>query len=317
MIDSLLFLSAGLIAIYFGGRWFVDGASKIAVYFGIKPFIVGLTVVAFGTSAPEFFMGLVAGLEGASTVSLGNIIGSNVANVTYVIGICALIAPILTAFGAIKREGYLVIAAVALTLILSVDGTLGPTDGLILLAVFVIYIVAMVRSLMVVRPSASVASEFKELTRPTRGVLWSVGILAFGLIMLIVGAQVSIDSAVDIARGLGVSEFLIGFTIITFGTTLPELTVSVVAALRKQVEIAIGNSLGSVLFNSLVVLSLGAILQGLDVPASILLAGLLPSMLFVGLILWLVFRNGGLNRGHGALLIFLYAFYLIVNLLLM
>jgi len=315
MIDRILFLLAGLIAIYFGGRWFVDGASKVAIHFGIRPFIVGLTVVAFGTSAPEFFMGLIAGIEGASTVSLGNIIGSNVANATYVIGVCALLAPILTSFGAIKKEGFFVISTVGLALLLALDGFLGIIDGLILLSVFVVYIVAMIRSLKLARPSAAVASEFKNLARPPRGMLWSIGVLVFGLVMLIVGAQVSINSAVEIARGFGISEFIIGFTLITLGTTLPELTVSAVAALRKEVDIAIGNSLGSIIFNSLVVLSLGSIIQGVEVPPSILITGFLPCMFFAGLILWLVFRKGGLRKVHGALLIVLYVIYLIVTLL--
>lgn len=315
MIDRLLFLFAGLIAIYFGGRWFVEGASKVAIGLGVKPFIVGLTVVAFGTSAPEFFMGLIAGVEGATTVSLGNVIGSNIANATYILGVCAIITPILTRFEAIRKEGILVLLAVGLTFLLALDGSLGAVDGIVMLAAFLVYMVAMVRSYLKMRPGPAVAAEFKELGKPARGVAWSVGVLALGAVMLLVGAQVSINSAIDLARSFGISEFIIGFSLITLGTTLPELTVSAIAALRKEADIAIGNSLGSILFNSLAVLSTGAILQGIVVSPAVLVTGFLPSMLFAGLLLYLVFRNGGLTKANGALLILVYAFYFVATVL--
>ncbi|MDH7509254.1 MAG: calcium/sodium antiporter [Methanomassiliicoccales archaeon] len=314
VLNNFVFLFAGFTAVYFGGRYLVDGAAKLANAIGVRPFIIGTTIVAFGTSSPEFFLGVVSGLRGVSTVSLGNVIGANVSNVTLILALCAIVSPIVIRFEMVRREGLVALLSTVLFLALALDGQISFLDGLSMIVLFFLALLILIVSMRGEKPSDAISMEYRDICAPCPKPSRSVLVLLIGLLILLIGSQVSIDSAVDLANALGVSNFLIGLTIVTIGTTLPEMTVSIIAAFKKGTDIALGNSFGSVIFNTLVVAGMGGIFQDLPLTKMLLVTGVIPLVLFTILVFFVLKRHEGINRRYGAMLLFLYGIFLAINL---
>jgi cation:H+ antiporter len=268
--------TAGLVALILGASSLVRGASKLALSFGISPLVVGLTVVAFGTSAPEMAVSVGAVLSGRTDIAAGNVVGSNIFNVLFILGVSALIIPLVVNVQLIRQEVPIMIAASVLLLVLALDGRLGWTDGMMMFGLMIAY-----SSYLVVqsrRETRAAQAEFDAEVRPAVAGAWddrwSVQCLLVlaGLGLLVVGSNWLVDASVTFARALGVSDVVIGLTVVAAGTSLPEVAASITAALKGERDIAVGNVVGSNLFNILGCLGLSALAagnSGLDVAPSI------------------------------------------------
>lgn len=314
MIVPLLVLLIGVVAIYFGARWLVEGASELAAHFGVPPLVIGLTIVSFGTSLPELVLGVLSGLEGVGSLSVGNVIGANISNATYIIGACAILTPIIVRFEEIRREAIFMLASLLVLLLFAYDGTLGAVEGIVMVAPFVLYVALLVRSLYCCRPSRVVEEEFEAARPDVEPPLKSLSFVLVGAVILIVATDAAVRSATEVATSLGMSEFLIGLTIVTLGTTTPEFATSLVAAYKKRADIAVGNALGTLVFNSLLVLGVGAMIRPLTLTETQILLGIVPLLLFGTLLAGIVYRREGIGRREGVFLVVLYVIYLAILL---
>ncbi|MBN2114652.1 MAG: calcium/sodium antiporter [Acidimicrobiia bacterium] len=310
---TLVLFIAGFALLVIGAEALVRGASGLAGALGISPLVVGLTVVAFGTSAPEAAVTLQAAFAGRADLAVGNVVGSNIFNLLFVLGASALVVPLVVAQRLVRLEVPLMIGAGGLVLVLALDGGLGRLDGAILFAGILAYTVYAVRRGR--RETAEVAAEYEReygpLPRSTRRTLLDVALLLAGLGLLVLGARWLVDGAVEVATALGVSSLVIGLTIVAAGTGLPEVATSLVAAIRGERDIAVGNAVGSCLFNLLAVLGLGGLLAPEPVAvAPAVLRFDLPVMLGVSVAcLPILFIGHNISRGEGALLFGYYAAY--------
>lgn len=275
MIQSVFLLGLGLVGLYFGAEWIVRGGSRLALRLGITPLVVGLTIVAFGTSLPELIVSVVAALDGKSAIAIGNVVGSNVANVGLVLGLSALIFPISISFSAIRRDILIYLGVCMVFILFAYDGRISPYEGVILFSGLVLYVFICLSN-----KNNRAASEGQERVQLPKEIL----LLIAGIGVLSYGAKLFVDGAVELARQLGVTEVAIGMSIVALGTSLPELATSTMAAFRRQSGISIGNIIGSNLFNLLSVIGLAAILRPLETPRSIL-AFEIPVMIAFGIVL--------------------------------
>jgi cation:H+ antiporter len=254
----IIFLVLGLVALFIGAEGLIRGSSALALKIGITPLVVGLTVVAFGTSTPELVVSLKAALIGNSSISLGNVVGSNIANIALILGVAALIRPLDVHANVIRREIPIMIGVSILLIILLLDGELSFIDGIIF--VFGIIIYNIVNVVMARKEkNAEVEKEFKEGLKTGLGVPISIIMIVGGLGLMILGANYFVNSAIEIAKSIGVSDAIIGLTIVAVGTSLPELITSVVASYKNESDIAIGNVVGSNIFNILGILGITAL----------------------------------------------------------
>jgi len=307
-IEIVLYLIAGLVLLFLGAEGLIRGSSNLAIKMGITPLVVGLTVVAFGTSTPELVVSLKAALLGNSSISLGNIVGSNIANIALILGVAALIRPLDVHAKVIMREIPIMIGISLLLLLLLVDGELGFFDGLIFVVGIVIYTI--VNVLMARKEkNPEVDNEFKEGLKSKLGIPVSIFLMIAGLGLLIFGANLFVQSAVAIAKMFNISDAIIGLTIVAIGTSLPELITSAVAAYKKEADIAIGNVVGSNVFNILGILGITALI----IPISSVGISYvdLVVMLFAAIILFPLSRTGfSISRWEGAFLLAGYAGYI-------
>ena len=304
----------GLVLLVFGAELLVRQAARIAQNFGIAPVVVGLTVVAFGTSAPELAIGLQSTLAGSGDIAIGNVVGSNIANILLILGISATITPMLVAQQLIRFDVPIMIGASFLFYWMSWNGIISRTEGVILALLLVAYIAFVV--IQARRSSYMVTREYEESLAETgaevRGcIVTRLAILVAGLLVMVLGARLLVGSASDIARSLGVSELIIGLTIVAIGTSAPELATSIVASLRGQRDIAVGNVVGSNIFNLLFVLGTTAVASPkalvVSPPA---LAFDIPFMCAVGLACLPVFFAGSaVRRPEGLIFLAYYAAY--------
>lgn len=258
-LEIILYLVGGLIMLFIGAEGLIRGSSNLAIKIGITPLIVGLTVVAFGTSAPELVVSLKAALVGNSSISLGNVIGSNIANIALILGIASLIRPLYVHANIIMREIPIMIGVSILLIVLLLDGEVGFIDGLIFVLGIIIYTIVniyMARK----EKSSEVKEEFEEGLKSSLGVPVSIIFVVIGLGLLIIGANFFVQSAVAIAKLFNISDAIIGLTIVAIGTSLPELITSIVASYKKESDIAIGNVVGSNIFNILGILGITALI---------------------------------------------------------
>lgn len=307
-MDYIL-LIIGFIFLVKGADIFVDGSSAIAEYFRIPSFIIGLTIVAFGTSAPEAAVSITAAVTGQNGIALGNVIGSNLFNLLMVLGACALIKPCPVQAPVLRNEYPLSILAAALFAVLSLT-TLGSNkmiylsriDGMILLAVFVFFLIMTILK-AVKNPVGIPAEEGKNISLP-KGILLSL----IGLAGIIAGGQLVVNNASDIAASFGVSQTLIGLTIVAIGTSLPELVTSIAAALKGETDIAVGNVIGSNLFNLLFVLGISVIIHPVDVDIISVYDSVI--LIVVSLIVMIpALSRKEIRRSWGVFFILLYAAY--------
>ncbi|MBO8086401.1 calcium/sodium antiporter [Marichromatium sp. AB32] len=307
-ILSALLILAGFIILLGGGELLVRAASALAKAMRISPLVVGLTVVSFATSAPELAVTLQSAWAGAADLAVGNVVGSNIANVLLVLGAAALTAPLVVHRRAVRIDLPLVLAASVALWLLALDGGVGRVDGGLLFAALLVYLVWSIRQ---GRGEGAVADETTAPHSPWT-LLGQLALLVLGLLLLAIGARLLVMGAVDIARVLGVDELVIGLTVVAIGTSLPEVATSVIACLRGHRDLAVGNVLGSNLFNILAVLGLGALAapETIAISRQTLLVDL-PIMIAVVLLCLPLFRGGmALGRRIGALFVGAFALYL-------
>ena len=298
---DIVFIVLGVALLYFGGNLLVDNASLLARRWGVSSLVIGLTVVALGTSAPELAASVTAALRGVPELALGNVIGSNIANLALILGVTALIYPLQTQKGFLRRELLVMIGAAALLPLLLLDGTLSRVDGCLLLVGLGGYLWSLLSRRDPVEAEAQVVG-----SRPS----W-VGTLGalLGLSLLVGGAQLLVSGATSLARSFGVPELVIGLTLVAVGTSLPELATAGVAAFRRESDIALGNVVGSNIFNVLFILGVTALVRPIHIPYR---AVALNLWLMVGLsllLLPLLLTGLRLGRREGGLLLVLYLFY--------
>jgi len=312
MLTNLLFTASGLVILMFSGEATVRGAVGLARLLGVSPAMIGLTVVAFGTSAPELVVSMQAAVDGAPDIAIGNVVGSNIANILLILGAAALVAPLIADPGMVRRDGVAMLIALALLCILGLSGTIVAWQGILMLVVLVGYVAG---SYIVDRRDKTAAAELharesEELAGvPQRPALVAVYVAA-GLAGLVLGAHLLVDGAVGVARAAGVPETVIGLSLVAVGTSLPELAATVVAAWRRHTDVAIGNVLGSNLFNVLLILGTASLVAPLPVAPDI--AGIdLWVMLGSGLVLMPIMITGWhISRAEGVFLLLLYATYI-------
>jgi cation:H+ antiporter len=296
------YLLGGLIALFFGGEALVRGSVGIARRMAIPPLLIGLTVVGFGTSTPELLVSLDAAWRGVPDIALGNVVGSNIANILLIIGLSALIWPIKVMGATLRRDTAVMMTAALVLVPVFALGQMGRLSGVILVTGLAAYLVWAYR-----QPGEAIPEE-AGMPAPASSLvsaLWVIG----GLIALMAGARFLVDGAVAIARGYGVSEAFIGLTIVAVGTSLPELATALVAAFRRQSEIAIGNIVGSNIFNVLGILGVTALVAPIPV-ASRFLAFDLPVMIAVSLVLTgLLLTRPSIGRGIGVVMLACYLAY--------
>jgi len=313
MLDNVLLIVAGLVLLIWGADRFVHGAAAIARNLGIAPLLIGLTVVAFATSAPEIMVSVNAALRGEPDLAIGNAIGSNIANIGLVLGSVAMIKPIELTSATLRREMPALLAVSLLTVSLFLDSYLSRIDGLVLLTGLVIVMVWLARLGM--RSSASdpmqadYEAEIPKHVSMRIAVFW----LSVGLVMLLGGAELLVDGAIEVARELGVSEIVIGVTVIAFGTSVPELTVSMVSALRGEYGLAIGNIVGSNIFNLLAVIGVAAAIQPAALAPSVLSLHIFVMVAFTLVLFAMTYDydgKGAVNRLEGIALLVAYFAYI-------
>ena len=306
MVVDLLVLIGGLALLLVGADLFVRGAAALALRFGVPPLAIGLTVVAFGTSAPELVVSLEAALSGYGGLAVGNVLGSNVANIGLILGVCVLVRAAAVSPRLLRVDVPAMLAASAAVAVMLADGALGRIDGFLLASALAAYLFVTLRS-----PGGAVELDVPEAAAsPT----WRTAVqTAAGLAGLVLGGRLLVISAVGLAEAMGVAPSVIGLTVVAVGTSLPELATSLVAALRGQADIAVGNVVGSNLFNLLGVLGVSALVAPLDVGT----VGTMPigaMLVAAALVVPLMWTGKRLVRWEGAVLVSGYAAYLVVVL---
>jgi cation:H+ antiporter len=309
-MNEWLSLLLGLIALYFGAEALVKGGAGLALRLGLTPLVIGLTVIAFGTSSPEMVVSVQAALAGNGPISIGNVVGSNSCNIALILGLCALISPLRADLQIIRREVPIMIGVALLALLVLANGHVARWEGGVLIAALIVYTVMTVRQGRAETAAAVATSGFTDELGQTKslGLGLSIGAVVGGLAVLVVGSHLFVRGAVTLATNWGISQMAIGLTIVAVGTSLPELATSLIAAIKRQGDVAIGNIVGSNIFNVLGILGLAALVKPLDAPD--LAWTDLGMMVLVSVALLPVVRSGSrISRAEGAVLLALYSGY--------
>lgn len=311
MALAILLFLLGLVLLYFGAEWLVAGASSAALRFGIAPLVVGLTVVAFGTSAPELLVSLLALADGKDGISVGNIIGSNIANIALILGCASLVRPIQVSEIAVKREYPIMLAASGLLVLLAHDGKITRIDAGIMLVCMAAFLgVSLWRGLKGGK-DAELPEELEEIDLDEDSLGKDLLLVGGGILGLALGAYLLVENSIFIAKEFNVPDLVIGISIVAIGTSLPELATSVVASYRGESDISVGNVIGSNIFNILLVLGVVAMILPITV-GQVAIDIDMWVMLAISIIIWPVMRTGlRINRVEGALLLAGYVGYIV------
>lgn len=300
------FCLGGLALLVAGGEWLTASSSKLAAGLGVRPIVIGLTVVAFGTSMPEAFVSIFAALQQKSDIAAANVIGSNIFNIAFILGVAAMIRPLKVEAGSIKREVPFLIGAAGLFWLLAYDRIISRTDAMIFLTALVIFLWVCFRSANNADPAEEEAQPKSQLNKVFLAVQ-----IAFSLMLLVIGARLLIYGVTDLARLMGVSDLLIGLTVVAAGTSLPELAASVMASIRSKDDIAVGNVTGSNIFNVLFILGVSALVAPMPI-SELLFTRDLTVMLVVSLVALPILKSGFvISRAEGLLLVSGYVCYTI------
>ena len=298
---NIFLISIGLAMLYFGANWFVDGSVTIAKKLKISQIVIGLTIVAFGTSAPELAVNVSAALNGISDVVMGNIVGSNILNIGLILGLSAIASPLLVKKITIKKEIPIMIGISVILILMSIDGVLSEIDGIILVAGVLLFVFFSYKS------SKKEGIDLEDIPaglklEKTKVVPKSILLLVLGLSLLTVGAFLTIDNAVVLAQTLGITERIIGLTLVAVGTSLPELTTSIIAAKKGHFDLSVGNIIGSNIFNILAILGISATIIDISISDEMFLDYYV--MLAFSLVLIPIMRTGFvISRLEGILLV--------------
>ena len=334
---QVLLLIVGFVMLYYGAEWLVKGSANLARSLGISPIVIGLTVVAFGTSAPELVVSVISSLADKSMIAVGNVVGSNICNIALVLGASAFLVPLTADKSVIKRDIPLMLIISLYLLLITLNSSISRLEGatlftgVIAYTIFNYYISARESKLAVAGVSAGAgvagfdeyehaAAVYEESEQEIEeiGIVESrikqILLIVAGIACVVIGAQVLIDAAVVIMKSFGVSEKFIGLTIVALGTSLPELATSVVAALRKEMDISIGNLIGSNVFNILSVIGMAALVRPIPIPGGFIESGLIYDylvMMFTSFLPWLIMRKDyTIGRMGGFSLLLCYAGYM-------
>lgn len=309
---NLLYLLIGVAMLAGGGEALIRGALAAARRLGVSPLLSGLVIIGFGTSSPELVVSIDAAINERPDIAIGNVVGSNIGNILLILGACAMITPMAVKPLALRRDAVTVVASCLLFLFLANESALGRGDAAIFLVAMLVYLVVVYRGERVeAAPAAELhKAEAEELSAMPRTLTGTLAAVIGGLVLMIAGSKLLLEGAVGIAQVMGVSEAVVGLTLVAVGTSLPELSVSLIAALRRHADVAVGNILGSNIFNALAILGVSALLQPLTVHPRILQFDQWV-MLGASLVLFLFLYTGRhLSRLEGGVLLAGYLVYL-------
>ena len=307
VVIQLALLAVGFVLLVKGADWFVEGASRVAEKFGISQLVIGLTIVAMGTSLPEAAVSVSAALKGSAEITIGNIVGSNIMNVLLILGITSVITPIAVQMSTVKYEiPFVILVSAVLMGIGYTDNVVGRVDGVILWALMLCYLGYL---MVMAKKGEGLSEEMSETDKPMP--VWKMLLLIVaGAVMIVVGSDVAVDAATELARIFGMSERLIGLTIVAFGTSLPELVTSATAAIKGKADIAVGTIVGSNIFNILFVVGTSALITPVAYAANFFVDSIV--CIATAILLWvLVVRKKRLGRAGGAVMLVCYAGYFI------
>lgn len=299
----VLGIPIGIVFLYFASDWLVEGAKKLALRLGITPFIVGLTVVAFGSSAPEAITSIVS--THTPELIVGNIVGSNIVNIGLAIGLAAVLKPLVCKYENIRFELICMMISVVAITVLSINGVLGSFEGIVLVLMLFVFVYLVYKVKKDDTDDTEPAVKDRSVSMPK-----SILSVAVGLIGLFIGAQIFINGSVELAEGLGVSPLLIGLIVVAVGTSLPEMSICIMAAWKGESDLVVSNIVGSIIFNSFFALGIGAILVDIPISDSVLFYHM-PLMVIMCLVLFVMVRwKNSVSRPVGAALILMYVVYL-------
>ena len=304
---QVLLLVVGFVMLVKGADWFVEGASKLAERFGIPQLVIGLTIVAMGTSLPEAAVSVSAAVKGSAEITIGNVVGSNILNILLILGISSLISPLMVQKSTIKYEIPMVVGvSIALAALGLSDGIVGRLDGVILLLGMALYLLYL---LQMSKKGQAVIEEGEK--SDSDDSIWKLlALIVVGGVLIVWGSDITVDAATELARIFGMSERLIGLTIVAFGTSLPELVTSATAAVKGKADIAVGNIVGSNLFNILFVVGISAVITPVIYQGDFLVDSVV--CVLAAVLLWIcVCRKEKLQRAGGALMLVCYAAYFV------
>ncbi len=323
MLPQIFLLVIGFALLYYGAEWLVKGSASLAKSLGVSTVVIGLTVVAFGTSAPELVVSVVASIQKKSMIAVGNVVGSNICNIALILGLAALIIPVTANRSVVRRDIPLMLAISACLLILSLDSTISRPEGVTLFTGVILYTIYNYYISIKEKKKIGPGAEGAVAAAPEAGVedigyiesrFRQIAMIVLGIAGVIIGARVMIDAAVVMMREFGVGEKFIGLTIVAIGTSLPELATSVVAAIRKEMDISIGNLIGSNVFNILSVIGLAGMVRPIPIPGGFVESGLLIDYLVMMLISFLplvmMFKTNTVSRRDGFFLLCCYVGYM-------
>lgn len=311
MLMNVLFFILGIALLTVGGEALIRSSLAAAKRLGVSPLLSGLVIVGFGTSAPELVVSVNAAIDGRPDIAIGNVVGSNIGNILLILGVCALITPLAVKPLALRRDAVTVVAASALFLVLVGGSALGRMDAAIFLSALAAYLVwAYWSERFHAAPSGELhRAEAEELSTVPKSLLWTVIAVIVGLLLLVTGSQIFLKGAIGIAAYFDVPEAVIGLTLVAVGTSLPELSISVIAAIRRHADVAVGNILGSNIFNLLGILGVSSLLQPLPVHQRILHFDQWVMLGTSVLLLFLLYTGRRLSRAEGGVLLMGYGIY--------
>lgn len=312
LLQDVLLVVLGLLGLFFGGNWLVKGAARLALSLGVSTLVVGLTIVAFGTSLPEMFVSLDAVLQGAVDISVGNVVGSNIANIGLILGLTALVFPVAVKQQVVRRDLPIMLIVSVLMFVLIQNREISRLEGLLLFSGVIAY--TAISYFLELREKRTIAeaddldeSEFGPDPRHANR-FFELGRLILGLAVVVVGANLLVEGSVNIANALGVPKLIIGLTLVAVGTSLPELATSFIASLHKENDIAVGNIIGSNIFNILAILGVTATVRPIGINQRVLEVDILIMLAF-SLALLLVVLRGRIARWQGGLLLAAYLIF--------
>jgi cation:H+ antiporter len=313
MMSAALLVVVGLAGLVIGGEMLVRGAVSVAKSFGISPMVIGLTLVGFGTSTPELLTSLQAALAGSSGIAIGNIVGSNIGNVLLILGLTAVLAPVVVDPKAFRRDGGVVVLATVMCLAVVLIGDISRPVGAAFMVTLVIYLTwtLWVERRAGVSPAGDVyAAEAEAVPGPDQGLGAALLIALVGLAVTLLGARFLVSGSVTIAQAAGISETVIGVTIVAIGTSMPELVTSIIAVRKGQGDVALGNVLGSNIFNILFILGITAVVQPMQIPSEIIQRDIW--VMCAATLMLVVFARTGwtVGRREGAVMLACYGAYL-------
>lgn len=300
LLNSVVFV-IGLVVLYLGAEWLIKGAAGVALRYGIRPLVVGLTVVALGTSMPEFVVNMIAAFSDEDALALGNIVGSNISNIALILGSSALVVPLTVRPDTLRKEYPIMMAVMVLFYFVALDGVISQLDGILLVSGLVAFLVFLVLDARRYTRASNPGGDHAPRAREKVGRKFLFVVIGIGFLAL--GAHMMVDSAIYFAEVLGIDSMIVGLTVVAIGTSLPELAASVVGALRKEMDMSIGNVLGSNLLNVLFVVGMIAIIRPLRVDAGSLVLHFPVMLAFCFFLLPLMWTSHRITRIEGGFLV--------------